>query len=481
MTFSTRALSVAGGIFFLIVLISSLANYLNHFGAAWKMIAALAASFILALLVFHWVLRMNRKMFLAIFLSLGFAVRMAWILWNPALPESDFLFMHNAALQAVSGDFSFGDSAYFTSFPYQLGFTMYEAAIIGLFGNHLFYLKLMNVVFSIGTAVIIYYSASKAFNENCGRIAALLYLFYIPNIIMCSVLTNQTLSTFLFLLGCLLLLRGTDSKINWLLAGLSLGIGHLIRPIGVVYLAGVFLFFAPKLWGLWLKDSKRRAVSAAAKVAGVFAVFYLLQFLASASLISAGVTHNALSGGDRYWKFMVGLNAETNGSWNVDDARYANQYAYGEERDRAELLRIRERLENKSQLAELMGRKLVSMWGSKDSSPYWSLQGLNRWDWERSLSNWEGPLYVLMCAFGFVSMLLLWKSGKHRDHHLYLILLLLYVAAHLLIEIQSRYRLDFIPVVILLQSYGFYQVYAWIRRRSHSPAYSSSGANGIDA
>ncbi|WP_219639279.1 glycosyltransferase family 39 protein [Cohnella sp. CFH 77786] len=481
MNIPTRILSVAGGLFFLIAFISSFTLYLIHYGSAWKLLAALAAAFLLAMIIIHWAsTRMNRKMFLAVFLSLGFAVRMAWILWNPAPPQSDFLFMHNAALQAVSGDFSFGDSAYFTSFPYQLGFTMYEASVMKLFGHHLFYLKLLNVLFSSGTAVVLYYSASRTFNENAGRIAALFYLFYLPNIMMCSVLTNQYISTFLFLLGCLLLLRSTDSKIHWLLAGLALGFGNLMRPIGAVYLAAIFLFFIPVLWRLWRSFSKRQAMIGAAKLGGVIAAFYLLQFLASASLVSAGVTHQALSGGDKYWKLMVGLNAETNGSWNMQDARYANRYPFGEERHRAERIMIMERLENKSELAALMGRKLVSMWGSTDSSPYWSLQGLNRGDWERELTNGEGPLYILMCAFGFVSMIGLWRSGRYSDNHLYLLVLLLYAAAHLLIEIQTRYRLDLIPAVILLQSFGFYQVYVWVRGRLPSLGYSPKEAKGLD-
>jgi len=479
----TRIPIVVGALLFLIALISSFASSLNRFGAAWELIAVLVIAFLALFVVYGVSLRLNRKTFLAVFLSLGFVIRMVWIVWNPTPPESDFLIMYNSALQAVSGDFSFGDSAYYTSFPYQLGFTMYEASMIGLFGNDLFYLKLMNIFFSVGSAVVLYYAASRAFNENCGRIATLFYLFYLPNIVMCSVLTNQHISTFLFLLGCFFLLRGVHSTGNWLLAGLSLGLGNLMRPIGVVYLAAVFLSFMPLIWRLWRKSDKRRALSATAKLAGVFAVFYLVQLLAGASLISSGVTSNALSGGDRYWKFMVGLNAETNGSWSSEDARYANQFAFGEERHRAELIKIKERLQNKSELAALMGRKLVLMWGGNDSSLFWSMHGLNRSDWEYRLSLGEGPWYVLMCAFGLIGMIMLLfgQSERHSRHLLYLILLLLYAAVHLIIEIQTRYRLDLNPVFILLQSYGFYRVYIWLRDRRLFLPYSPKGTKGLDA
>lgn len=464
MTFLTRLLSAAGGLFFLTVFISSFANTWSLYPSAWTMIIALAATVIIPLLVIQGAAaRWSRKLFLTVFLVLGLSCRIAWILWNPAPPESDFLFMYTAAQEAASGNFAFSDSPYYTSFPYQLGFTMYEAGVIKVFGDHLIVFKGINAVIGIGTAVVLYLSASRVFHESCGRIALLVYLFYVPNIIMCSVLTNQHLSVFLFLLGCFLLLKGKDSIIYWPLAGAAIGLGHLMRPVGIVYLSGFVLFALLLLWQQWRGPIKKQAAFTAGKLGVVIVVYYLVQLLASTALISSGVTQHSLFDGDKYWKFMVGLNAETNGSWNMEDANYTNQYAFGEERHQAELARIRERLEDKPELAALFGRKLVMMWGAPDSSPYWSLQGLDKWELERMLHLWEGPMYVMMSAFGLVSMIALWRTGKGFEASLYLILLLLYIGAHLLVENQPRYRLDFVPVLILLQSYGAYRVYSWLQ------------------
>lgn len=464
MLFSNRILSAVGGVFFLTLMISSFVNLTFTFETVWKAIAALGAACCVVLLLVHWTCRrISPKIFLIVFISLGFAVRMTWIIWNPTKPESDFLLMYNAALMAVSGDFSFGNSAYFTSFPYQFGFTMYEALIIKLFGNSIFVLKFLNILFSVGSAVILYYSASKAFNETCGRIAMLIYLFYIPNIIMCSVLTNQHISIFFFLLGCFLLLKRPHSILIGLFAGFAFSVGNLMRPIGIVYLAAIVLFFVPILWGQWRTSPKKQGIAAASRLAGVIAVFYLVQHLVSFSLISSGVTSNSLFGGDKYWKFMVGLNAETIGGWNLDDARYANQYSFGDERHQAELARIKERLEHKPEVVLLMGKKLVAMWGAPDSSAFWSLQGLDKGKLERLLKKWESPIYVLISMFGLVAMIALWRSRNYGDHLFYVSLLLMYAGAHLIIEIQTRYRLDLIPVMILLQSYGVYKCYEWVR------------------
>ncbi|MFC5407496.1 glycosyltransferase family 39 protein [Cohnella soli] len=460
----TRVLVAVGVLFYATVSVSSFISTTSAFGSVWKPLGALIAALAVLYIVYQASKRLNAATFLIVLLSAGFAVRLAWVLWNPATPQSDFLFMYDAARSAASGDYSFGNSAYYTSFPYQFGFTMYEAAIIKLFGSHsLLALKLLNAMYSIGIAAILYVIASKVFNEGCGRIAVLVYLFYLPNILMCSVLTNQHLSVLLFLLGCLLLLKSPEqTTAQSLLAGMFIGLGHLIRPIGVIYVAAIVLFLLPSLWRKFRSASgKRTAVVAAARIAAIAAAFYAVQFLASTALISAGVSHGPLSGGDRYWKFMVGLNAHTKGGWNADDARYANSFTFGEERNRAELVRIRERLADKPEVVALMGRKLVSMWGAADSSAYWSLLGLNEWRLERSLSKWESPMYLLINICSLVGLVAIWRTKRYPASSLLLLVLLLYAAAHLVIEIQTRYRLDLIPIVILLQSYGAYVICEW--------------------
>ncbi|MDG0793745.1 glycosyltransferase family 39 protein [Cohnella ginsengisoli] len=320
----------------------------------------------------------------------------------------------------------------------------------------------------MGTAIILYFTGARLFNETCGRIAACFYAFYLPNILMCSVLTNQHLSVFLFFLGCSLLLKRRGSLLSWLWAGLAIGIGQLIRPIGVVYLAGIVLFAMLEVWKKLREGRRRKAWRQAGMLLAMIGIYAAIQWTANASLQNAGITQRALSDGDKYWKFMVGLNAEANGGWNKEDAQYANGFAFGDERHDAEIRRIKERLENKTQVAALMGRKLALMWGSGDSSAYWSLDGTGHRQLERSLSMAERPQYVVFCGFALFALLALWRAGMYRGPLLYILLLLIYAGAHLAIEIQTRYRLDLLPAVMLLVSYGIWQTYGSIRKAAAS-------------
>lgn len=477
--YGARLFLTIGSLFMAVVFISSFIFTVDAYGSFAQTLASTVCCALVALLIAHVLnRRLGRRTFLVLLAVVGLGVRIGWIWFNSTPPRSDFLFLYEAAREAAAGKFGFADSAYFTSFPYQLGFTMYEAAIIRLFGDSLFALKVIGALFNMGTAVILYFTGARLFNETCGRIAACFYAFYLPNILMCSVLTNQHLSVFLFFLGCSLLLKRRGSLLSWLWAGLAIGIGQLIRPIGVVYLTGIVLFAMLEVWKKLREGRRRKAWRQAGMLLAMIGIYAAIQWTANASLQNAGITQRALSDGDKYWKFMVGLNADANGGWNKEDAQYANGFAFGDERHDAELQRIMERLENKTQVAALMGRKLALMWGSGDSSAYWSLEGSGHSQLERSLSMAERPQYVVFCGFALFALLALWRAGMYRGPLLYILLLLIYAGAHLVIEIQTRYRLDLLPAVMLLVSYGVWQTYGSLRKAAASFGETSKDTAG---
>lgn len=479
--YGARLFLTVGSLFMAVILISSFVGTAREYDSAGLALLATAVCAVVALLASHALSRwLNRRRFVLVLLVLGLLVRVGWIMFNDAPPSSDFLFMFNAAKEAAAGRFDFANSAYYTSFPYQLGFTMYEAGIVRLFGGGvLLALKLLGALFNVGTAFILYYIGARLFNETSGRLAAVIYTFYLPNILMCSVLTNQHISVFLFFLGCSVLLRRRGALLPWLLAGLALGLGQLMRPIGLIYAVGIALFAVLEVSKKLRESRRRKAWRQAGMLLAMLGVFLGMQWAADAALHAGGVTKHDLSGGDKYWKFMVGLNPASDGAWNAEDAAYANQYPFGVARDRAELDKIKERLADKPELAALLGRKLVNMWGAADSAAYWSLAGTDRWRLERELSRVERPQYIAIAAFALLALLGLWRAGMYRGPLLYLLPLLMYAGAHLAIEIQTRYRLDLLPAVILLSGYGVWQTYALIQKRAAVGRQSRDATGGL--
>lgn len=455
----SKLIIAIGALFFLG---ASIFAYLNTFSTFKSYLTAslfIGVSIFGTLLIAYllknkWFTR-NRFFLLLIVLAVG--LRLAWVLKIDTPPVSDFLDMHSAALSAARGDFTFGQSEYFTRWVYQLGFTMYEAGIIKLFGEPIRILQLFNIAFNVGTAVIVYLAASRLFNEFCGKMASLLYAVYVPHIIMCSVLTNQHLSTFLYTLGCYLLIRTGVERLpirSGVAIGICFALGNFVRPMGSFFLIGLAVYL------LWFQFRKENVLPILKKGVAVFAVYFILTQAASYLLIATGITNYTLANREPYWKFMVGFNPATTGGWSWEDTEYVTKFPIGEERNEAELALLKQRLENKAEVIQLMKKKFILMWGSEDTAPQWSLYGMERWDLVRILTKAERVEYVLVMLFGFIGMLLLLRSVEKPGPTWMLVLVLGYAVLHLVIEIQTRYRFDILPFVFILQSYGVFHMFS---------------------
>ncbi|MFF2092010.1 glycosyltransferase family 39 protein [Paenibacillus sp. NPDC058174] len=458
---ASRGLLILGCLLFATAFISS-ALYAFYIAPPLYAAGAIATAIIVMLAAAYGLNRIGSRMWFTIGLVItAFAARLLWVLWIDTPPASDFLFMYNAASSAAVGDFSFNDTEYFSAWVYQMGFTMYEALIISLFNEPMLILKLINVCVTTVTVWVVYKAASSVFNERSGRIAGFAYAFYIPNIMMCSVSSNQHFSTLFFMMGCLAAVakRWQTSRSQWLVIGVCFGLGQLFRPIGGIFIAGLAVYLL--LCHLLPQFSRRKLLASVFKLAGVIAVFYAIQLLVSSLFMQAGYTEYPLSNREPYWKFMVGLNAATDGKWSLEDGKYVLQFKLGEERDAAELAVVKERLQDKAAVAALFARKFVFFWGAKDDAAMWSLGEMNLPVLQISVERIDGASYTAMSLFGVLALIALLRRKTVSRSTLFLVLLLGYAAIHLAIEIQARYRLDIMPAFIILQSYGVY----WLLQR----------------
>lgn len=467
----SRLLAVCGIVLFGWMFWFSYGNAADFFAPIGAVLPGVTVGLLVAgaaavtLMLAYWASRWLRAAaYVCLLLVLTIGIRLVWVFLIPTLPVSDFQDMYAGALEAASGNVAFGHNEYFTRWVYQLGFTMYEALVIKLFGPQLIALKLFNVLFQAGTALLVFRSAALAFNETSGRIAGLLYAVYVPHIMMCSVLTNQHISTFFFTLAFYLLLRRRfTGAYVWLAVGLCLGIGHLMRPLGSFFVVGFVAYVV--LFRLVPAIREREWAALIVRTAGVLAVFWIVQHGASVALTQSGIAAHPLGNHEPYWKFMVGLNPETNGVWSYEDDMYALRYPAGEERNRAELALLKERLKDGNEVTALFVRKAKAMWGDEDSAPLWSLYGVDGEGLKPLLTRIERIEYVLMALFGLIAMTVIAFRGGSAEASLYLLLLLGYAALHIVIEIQTRYRFDIFPCIFVLQSFGAAALLEAVRRR----------------
>jgi 4-amino-4-deoxy-L-arabinose transferase-like glycosyltransferase len=468
-SFSLKALSLLTALAFIPITITSFMAvseaYTSH-TTIWAVL--LFAAVTILLLGFFSLKWFGRKLFIAILLLLAVGIRLAWISTIDTRIYSDFEVMYNAAIRAARGDFGFTtESEYFFRWAYQLGFTMYEALILKLSGGSLFTLKFMNVLFSAGTALFVYLIGAKLFNEAAGRISGILYAVLIPNIAMASVLTNQHLAAFLFYLSFYLLIQFFEkSRWIWILVGILLSFGDIIRPLGSVILIAVSLYVLVA----YLFGAKKKKLLSAGKLAGILAVFYLTHFLISTAFISTGVTNYPIANNEPLWKFVTGLNQDSRGIFSDEDAKYLAHFKLGKQRDDVEKELVKERIADKGQLMELFRDKFLYMWTERDGQLIWGLRSKVQDHTEllANLTMFERWLYISMAFFVFVATLrLCFERTSNPGTALFLLLIIGYMLVHLLIEIQTRYRYFIYPSFVIFQGYGVFIVWALFKKVLH--------------
>jgi hypothetical protein len=400
----------------------------------------------------------SRFSFIIALVALAFCIRLVWIIKIPTPIESDFALMYNGALYVAKGDYSFVQQSYFTTWVYQLGFTIYESLIIRIFHEGTMVLKLLNILYCIGITVIIYFIASEVFNEWCGRIASVIYALNIPNILYGSVLTNQHLATLFFYFTCYLLVsKYFKHKYIWIFASVTLTLGDIIRPLGYFFLLAVAIYFVIREISTANKTDKFNTVK---KILGIVALFYMFHCIISYSFIASGVTKYHLVNRDPLWKFVLGFNHETSGNYSQADVDYLMAIEDISQRQNEERIIIKERTENKVKLLYLLCKKFSIMWGGVDASGYWSLNALNKINLENTLMKYERLIYITTVLFGIIGLIFLIMKNNNSYHYLLFLLLIIgYIIIHLFIEIQTRYRYDIIPSFAIIQSYGVYTAY----------------------
>lgn len=420
----------------------------------------------------------NRLFFLFGLVLISFTIRLIWI-FNVDTPiTSDFYLLYQAALSITEGNYDFASTQYFSTWVYQIGFSFYQAVVLFLFQDSVWALKLLNIAYSIGTIIFIYLICQKLFSEKAGRIAAVLYALYIPNILYSSVLTNQHIATFLFYFGFYLLItKYRSGKISFLYVGIILALANLMRPLAPIVLVAVMIFLF--LQFLAERDHvslKKRLLIFSRNALGITAVFVLTGKLISTAFITAGITEFPLENRDPLWKFVLGFNKETSGRYSVSDAENIADLPVGKERKEASLALIEERTEDKAALVYLFANKFRIMWGQSDASISWSLGqikeenilGVKLTDLQTELAIAERISFFFISLFSSIALLyLLVKKQEEYPYSLFLLLIVGYVLVHLLIEIQTRYRYFIIPAFIILAGYGIVQFGQIIKKSRH--------------
>ncbi|MHB8061390.1 MAG: glycosyltransferase family protein [Ruminiclostridium sp.] len=392
---------------------------------------------------------------------LAFVLKVIISVCYNAPPISDFGNFYNAALKAAKGDFSFSTSRYFSLWAYQTGIVTYYAILIKIFGSGILALKIVNCLFIAGVNVILYLIAQKLVSEKHARFIALLYLFYPATFFLASVLTNQHVSNFFILFGVYVFISRQKIPIWGILISASLiAIGNAMRPQAIVVILAIAgsIFF--QIIGN-IRDKKIN-IKLIKSIASFLLIYMIITQGLSFGIKGIGLNDNGLKNTFPLYKFVIGLNSKTNGTYSQEDTDKLTQIRNPKIRDEKSIEIIKERLSDHKNLAILILNKQVVMWSGTDTSLEWGFgylkdTGVNILGrnvtyklFNDIIHKLEKTLYIFIFFMAIFGILVGYKRHKNVDvFTTFALIILINFVIYSLIEIQPRYR-DFQMIFIFI-------------------------------
>ena len=421
---------------------------LIKFNNLYEVIILIIISMVLVLsATFLYKVKCN-KLFPVYLFLFAFIIRLIWILSIDTQPISDFKIMYDGAMDIVNGNKdALLNNYYFNTWVYQLGYTMFLAILLKIFSGSLLALKIVNTIIICLIPVIIYLIINKLTLEKYARISSILYSIYISSIINSSVLTNQNLATLLFYLALYILIINIKHK--WILVGITLGLGNIIRPEAPIILIAIFLFLIFRDFTDF-RIIKKNILS----FIGILFTFIIITKGASFLILKSGYTEYHLSNRDPLWKITCGLNPDTKGTYSHDDLVFLSQF---EDRNEGHKTLITTRLDNPVSLLVTMASKTVPMWASNDTSISFAFSdNIDNTNLYNALLKLEKIQYIIIITFALLGVInMIREKSKFNYSFLFLIILIGYFLAHLILEVQPRYRYFAIPIFFIMAAYGF--------------------------
>lgn len=176
--------------------------------------------------------------FFWVLLTTGVLLRLAWAFF-PTYPETDFMWYHVKAIELANGEGFLngiypgyeGVNGQPTAFR-PIGYPLLLSMLYFFTGPSIFLGKMLNIVLSCISLVLLYKLAKRFYAKAIARIALAVFAIFPLPIIYTGILGSETLFTTLLLTCAYFLLV----KQNFYWVGLFAGFVSIVRPIGIFFL-----------------------------------------------------------------------------------------------------------------------------------------------------------------------------------------------------------------------------------------------------
>ncbi len=387
-------------------------------------------------------------------------VALMWVLNVPNIQWSDFGNFWSRAPGYFKGDkLYYSEEDYFAKYAYQTGFMLYILGIVKIFGYHVFVMQFLNIIYQVLTLFITYLIVNKLFNNiKIARLSVLLLMIDLDWFALNSQADNQYLGSLLYLITFYLLFK--NKLWSYILAGITLTAGCLIRPIGPVIIAGIIVF------ALIYVLMKKRDFKASSLFLLTLVIYFVLFSLTGVGLKASGINEHGLSNNDTEWKFLTGLHYESSGTYSNDLNDLIDSNKTREQNRTVEKAKIRSEIKflNKNHAwLSLFLSKTKILWSGRTMATDFTNYSNNHSQKTVNIVNYLAYIgSIILIIFSWIGSILLFKTKFDDNFYLLLLPLMAFAVANLIIEVQGRYRIEFLPIIAIMAGLGVYKTINWI-------------------
>ncbi len=413
---------------------------------------------LLAIIISYFIAKDKRiNNFTLFIIIISLIIRILTIILMNIPQVTDYYLINESAMKFANNDLSFVNDSYFSMWPYQLGFTLYEGLIYKIIPN-IWALKILNIIYSTLTVLLIYKISKKFTTERASRMVSLLYMILPLPLLLNITLNNHILSGLLILDATTFLIKKKTKKQDYIIASILIALANIIRPESIIIVFSLLIF-------LLIKTKKKTFKTNAVNYLIFIFIYLIITIGTSKLLILTNFNKDGLTNTNPTWKFVLGTNHETCGHYSYEDE--VNILGNKE----LQLETIKERVSDPVKLASLATCKINNYWTLSDfdtANESYNDKKIFNIDFnyiKKQVISINSVIYLTTLLMAIIGIIKYRKDMYKNNSVLFVIMMVVTFFVYLLIEIQARYTYFNIISIFIISSYGYEYIFKLLDKK----------------
>lgn len=402
----------------------------------------------------------NKKIIISL-IVIGIVLRLLLLLFNYGEVFSDEATFYSNAIN-LSAHIPL-NNRYIAMFPYLYSYIFLLGNVMKIFITNFIVVVILNIIMDIAASYFAYLFGKKIKNKEFGIILMLIWLLNPFQILWCMkalpiTVVNLCFIISLYIFACLIKQNKTINTILLsILLGINLGISNSFRPIFIIFVIAIFLYYLYLI--IFLKSNYKNKL--------ISFILIILCFIginnSYTKLVSNKTKYNI--GGSSGWTLYLGSNLESNGAWFPSDEY--NELMASDNFNPPDIHNYfkEKAIENYKSYNILNITKLYAKKYSTLTS------NLSYYTYENTIGTYTTKkiIRIILYIFWFILILsnicIILRKDKNIDDILFIMVLEIgLILSHLLVEVSPRY---FIPTLVPIMIIASLNIYNFKNKKIH--------------